>query len=345
MTDARETRETREARTTREAREIHQTAVLLPAPPAVVATPAEQHRIDAALSRALSRAIHHDAVGAARREQALRLAGPTVVAASVAAVLGWCALAVGGTSSTPRDHRPVVAAPAAVVALHHASQAALLTSSTSPVGDDQFVYTRSTVVSNDGALGDGPVLGDPHEREVWVAQDPGPVDRVGVIREFGQDWPMEAGAPAPVGMSRPTYEWLDSLPTDPDALLTEIENDVWPVDADLDPDQSVFSRIGGLVAEGLVPPRTMAALFEAVTRIPGVTVDPDATDAVGRHGIGVSRGDDVIRSVWVFDPQTYEVLGTRDYLVTTGGDVLFGATAVLERGVADRSGERPGYAG
>jgi hypothetical protein len=99
--------------------------------------------------------------------------------------------------------------------------------------------------------------------------------------------------------------------------------------------------IGGLVGEGLVPPRVAAALFEAATRIPGVTVDPGATDALGRRGTGISRADRTVRSVWVLDPGSYEVLGTRDYFVGPGPDVLYGATAVLERGVADRVGERP----
>lgn len=168
---------------------------------------------------------------------------------------------------------------------------------------------------------------------------------VGIIREFGQDWPMDAGGPAQPSVVRPTYAWLDALPTDPDALLTEIENDVaiGNVGGDMggDRDQVVFNRIGTLVTEGIVPPEVTAALLEAVTRIPGVLIEPDATDALGRSGIGVARSDDTIRSIWIFDTQTYEVLGTRDYFVTTRGDVLLGATAVLERGVADSAGDPP----
>ncbi len=163
-----------------------------------------------------------------------------------------------------------------------------------------------------------------------------------MIREFGQDWPIGSGSPSPVGLGRPTYEWLQSLPTDPDDLLTEIESSI-PLlgSADLDRDQYVFTSIRDLVSEGLVPPRVAAALFEAATRIPGVTVDHSATDALGRHGIGISRADRTMRNVLVLDPDSYQVLGTRGYFVGPGPDMLAGATAVLERGVSDRVGERP----
>jgi hypothetical protein len=36
-------------------------------------------------------------------------------------------------------------------------------------------------------------------------------------------------------------------------------------------DQYVFERIGDLITEGLVPPRLAHALFQALTKIPGVS--------------------------------------------------------------------------
>ncbi len=59
-----------------------------------------------------------------------------------------------------------------------------------PVRDDQFVYVRSLVRSNEGTF-DGPVkLGAPHRREIWVSQDSAPITRIGVIRESGKGVPM-----------------------------------------------------------------------------------------------------------------------------------------------------------
>ena len=335
---------------------LHDLMVLLPAPAAQAPTDRERLRIEGRVAAMVEReaAAAVAAVAAERRRKhALAWASPTLVATSMALVAVWVALAVAGDgSSTPVDRsRPVAAAPRAVAVLNQASQAALTHSATmAPVRDDQFAYTRSTVISNEGAYGEAPVLGAPHEREIWMSQDPAPVEEIGIIREFGQDWPMDAGAPARPSVVRPTYAWLDALPADPDTLLTTIENDVaignvgggdTGGDMGSERDQVVFNRIGTLVSEGVVPPEVTAALLEAVTRIPGVVIEPDATDALGRSGIGIARSDDTIRSIWIFDARTYEVLGTRDYFVTPRGDVLLGATAVLERGVADRAGGPP----
>ena len=311
--------------------------VLLPAPQTAAISAEERCRIDSGLAVLLERHHRTDL----RRNRRARFAGPAVVSASVAAVAVLCALAVGGGPTAPVDRtRPVVATPQAVAVLQQASNA-VVADRAPVVGENQFVYTRSTVISNEGVLGELPSVGAPHEREIWISQDPGPVTQVGVIREFGQDWPLSGGGPVPEGVVRPTYAWLDSLPADPDDLLAEIESDVATVDADLDRDHVVFSRIGDLVREGLVPPRVAAALFEAATRIPGVRVESDASDALGRRGIGISHEDRLVRSVWIFDPQTFEVIGTRDYAVLDGPDLLIGASAVLERAVTDTAGLAP----
>ena len=95
-----------------------------------------------------------------------------------------------------------------------------------------------------------------------------------------------------------------------------------------------------------MPPRTAAALYRAVTRIDGVEVDRRAVDALGRGGIGISRSDVRFRTrtTWIFDTDTYELLGTRWFFTHTDGspDTLFGATAVLESAVVDEPGQVPG---
>jgi hypothetical protein len=318
----------------------HDLTALLPRPPARHLTLEEDRRIAARLDLLVRR----DNAAQQRRERHSVLASAAVVVGCVASVAVWAALAIGGGgASSPIDRsRPIAAAPAAVVVLQRASQAALVSQTSAvSVGDNQFAYTRSTVISNEGGYGGQPFLGAPHKREIWMSQDRDPVSEIGIIREFGQDWPMDAGIAAPPSVVRPTYEWLDALPTDPDDLLTEIESDVAIGDSNGDRDQVVFNRIGTLVVEGLVPADVTSALFDAVTRIPGVATMSNATDALGRQGIGISRSDGTLRSVWVFDPQSYEVLGTRDYFVMPGADLLIGASAILERGVVDQVGMTP----
>ena len=75
-------------------------------------------------------------------------------------------------------------------------------------------------------------------------------------------------------------------------------------------------------------------------------VDRGATDALGRHGTGISRADERFhtRTTWIFDAETFDLLGTRWFFTHPDGspDTLFGATAVLETAVVDRAGQEPG---
>ncbi|MGW5235542.1 CU044_5270 family protein [Streptomyces nodosus] len=229
------------------------------------------------------------------------------------------------------------------------------------VTDDQFVYVRTLQTENDGTFG-GPVkLTKPREREVWMSQQAAPVIDVGLIHEDGSYYPIEVGVPDgepavgyPAGLSRPTYTWLASLPTDPDALLrrltTEITRDQDQRDTpaeDRDQAQDTFDTIGELLRETVMPPKTAAAFYKAAAKIPGVTVDPDAVDAAGRHGIGVARdntrtGD---RTTWIFNSTTLDYLGERSYLIrdTSMGKkgTLINKSAVLERAVVNALREKP----
>lgn len=312
-------------------------------PPPTEITLSPEHR--ARLARRVHTAIDDHDRGARRTG---RVAAPALLVAcsTILALLTWGAIddiATDPRSPSPRD-RAVATAPAATLVLESAATAALA-APTLDVREDQFVYTRSAVLSNDGRLG-GPVrLGEVHEREVWFGQDTGPYGwDDDVIRELGQDWPIDYSGPAAAGVGRPTYAWLASLPTDPDALLDVLYAEARTVERQ-EPEQAVFELIGNLVNEQAVPPRTAAAFYRATTLIPGVEVERDATDALGRQGIGVSRADAAFRTrtTWVFDPDSYELMGMRSWFTHTDGspDILFGATAILERGIVDEAGTVP----
>ncbi|WP_327297689.1 MULTISPECIES: CU044_5270 family protein [unclassified Streptomyces] len=229
------------------------------------------------------------------------------------------------------------------------------------VTDDQFVYVKTLQTEGEGKLG-GPVkLTKPREREVWMSQKTGPVTHVGLIHQDGSYFPIEVGVPDgeravgyPAGLNRPTYKWLASLPTDPDALLrrltTEITRDQDRRDTpakDRDQAQDTFDAIGALLEETVMPPKTAAALYKAAAKIPGVMVDSDAVDAAGRHGIGVARdntrsGD---RTTWIFNSTTLQYLGERTYLIrdTSMGKkgTLTNKSAVLKRAVVNALREEP----
>ncbi|MGW6058771.1 CU044_5270 family protein [Streptomyces sp. NPDC055189] len=250
---------------------------------------------------------------------------------------------------------------------------ASLNADTPRVKASQFVYTRSLVQGNEGEL-DGPVkLGAPYKQQTWLSQDPAPVTNIGMIRESGkgammpgQDVPIEASAvdgsddsgAIPEGPDRPTYNWLASLPTDPDALLEKLYAETEPADERETKAQAVFDKIGDLLGATVMPPENAAAFYKAAAKLPGVTEVPDAVDAAGRHGIGITLDESsyATRSEWIFDKESFEYLGSRGYMTKDhkpGGkpgkagnpEVLYGSDAVLERAVVDQKGMEPESAG
>ncbi len=70
-----------------------------------------------------------------------------------------------------------------------------------------------------------------------------------------------------------------------------------------------------------------------------MTVVPNATDAIGRHGIAVAMTDVGIRREWIFSKRTLLYLGERDVKVADG--TIFGVSAVLQRAFVDHAGQIP----
>ncbi|MGW7072527.1 CU044_5270 family protein [Streptomyces sp. NPDC054855] len=260
------------------------------------------------------------------------------------------------------------ATPGATVTLDRIANASLK-SGTQRVKDSQFVYVRSLVRSNEGEL-DGEVkIGAPYTEEVWLNQNPAPVTDIGMTRASGkgapmdgQDLPIEASAvdgsddsgAIPEGPDRPTYDWLASLPTDPDALLKKLYAETKVTGERETKAQAVFDRIGGLVGGTIMPPENAAAFYKAAAKLPGVVQVPDAVDAAGRHGIGITIEESAFatRGEWIFDKKTFAYLGSRGYMTKNhkpGGkpgkagnpEVFNGSSAVLERAVVDQRGMKP----
>src|SRR5260370_36822724 len=88
-------------------------------------------------------------------------------------------------------------------------------------------------------------------------------------------------------LNDPTYRLLQTLPTNPHALLAMI----YPVERGHGPRpaQEAFVTTGDLLRHTIAPPKVAAALYRAAALIPGVTLVPDATDAIGQHGVAIAR--------------------------------------------------------
>ncbi|RPK37208.1 hypothetical protein EES39_31040 [Streptomyces sp. ADI92-24] len=271
-----------------------------------------------------------------------------VSALALAGVLaGGIALSTGDDHGTTAATSSAPAVRGAGGLLHRLSTVALA-SDAPVVRDDQFLYTRSKIQEADITSGKA-VLSPLHEEQLWSAQDPRPLKKLGLVRADGEDSvinaPLGDDNGTPAGLDRPTYNWLATLSTDPDELLAYLYAHVTK-DPDQETDQIVFEQIGSWLG-GLVPPKTAAALYQAAAKIPGVQEVPDAKDAIGRSGLGIVREDTRYgnRSEWVFDKDDYSFLGSRNYLTkdTPWGKsgTLLSSSAEIEHGVADKAGQAP----
>jgi hypothetical protein len=258
---------------------------------------------------------------------AIAVAGAAVLAAAIALTVR------PGTTSG--------ASPAAVRLLAKIATVAAR-QPTPAVRDSQFWYIESWVAYQvcDGGSGSNCVLEKPHERQVWQSVSNQCV--TGLARENGQDTPLVFSSnylhcPYRGSVNDPTYRFLQSLPTDPRALLGLIEREM---QGQLPRPEEAFTTIGDLLGEAIAPPRVSAALYRAAALIPGVAVVADSTDAVGRHGVAVAFTYQGTRTEWIFSKQTLQYLGERDVNVANGS--MTGESAVLQRAFVDRAGQLPG---
>jgi hypothetical protein len=142
-------------------------------------------------------------------------------------------------------------------------------------------------------------------------------------------------------LNDPTYRLLQTLPTNPHTLLAliyRVERGHGP-----GPGQEAFVTIGDLLRNTIAPPKVAAALYRAAALIPGVTLIPHATDAIGRHGVAVGRigpgADGGIRDELIFSRATLQLIGERTVIARTG--VTTSAAAIIDRAFVDHHGQIP----
>jgi hypothetical protein len=264
-----------------------------------------------------------------RRKPVIVIAAAGAAALAAAIVL---ALLPGNTPGTSPAATRLLAKIATVAAGQPSQQ----------VRNSQFWYIKSWVsdlVCNGGS-GNNCVLEKPHETEIW--QSVSNLCVTGLLRAEGQDTPLTFSSnylrcPYQGGVHDPTYRFLQSLPTGPGALLSLIERDM---QGQLPRPEEAFTTIGDLLGAAIAPPQVSAALYRAAALIPGVTVVPDAIDAIGRHGVAVAYTFLGVRTEWIFSKKTLSYLGARNVNVATGSSA--GVSAVLRRAFVDHAGQIPG---
>jgi len=131
----------------------------------------------------------------------------------------------------------------------------------------------------------------------------------------------------PNGTTNPelVYPDLSGLPTDPEKLRLAIQNHEAPGVSD-EPGKPLgtletIENLGGLLSRPNASSALRAAAFNALAELPGVELDQNATDLVGRMGyvISYSHGHG-LRIELIFDPNTSVFLGERVLLADPGQD-------------------------
>lgn len=269
-------------------------------------------------------------------QPATRRRRPAIVIsmAGVAALAAAAAIALAVALPSGPGYSPAAVRLLAKVATTAASQP-------SPqVSDNQFWYIKSWVAYQNCDASNRCVLQKPHERQIWLSVSNLCV--AGLLREDGHDDTLAADGsyvrcPWRGVVNDPTYRLLQSLPTDPHALLSLIERQMQGQQPRA---EEAFTTIGDLLREAVAPPPISAALYRAAALIPGVTVVQDAADAIGRTGVAVAMTYQGVRSEWIFSKQTLLYLGERDVNVASGS--IVGESAVLQRAFVNHAGQLPG---
>lgn len=265
------------------------------------------------------------------RRLLLRVAVAGTAAAAVAG--GIVLVRQDGDANTPR-----MAALSAAQLLHKAADRSRAAGAGMPIpSNDQYVYTKTYITRTYVKDGRTKTWTD----ESWTSVDGSKPSRRQEFGKIHNDPPLGKHEV----MWPPTeYAKLAKWPTDPDKLLKLLRMDNTGAMADM----SAFTNACQFFAvPRVMPPGLEAATFEAVAKIPGIRIDHQAVDALGRRGIAVSYPKNDF--AFIFDSKTYGYLGVR--LKGSTADLVDGKfkyhdwyhemRSLEVKGVVDRIGQRP----
>lgn len=236
------------------------------------------------------------------------------------------------------------------------------------IRDDQFVYTEQEdyhwKMRDDIVLGEGCAMTQEGHafgvRETWWSVDG---QHVGLSREHKDNGKVVERSVAKQLRGKHSVNFYreaeDELPTDPEGMYRYVyglePGQEKPSGAQADRD--AYEKAAALLTGQLLPSKVEVALYRALARIPGLTVYEGAEDVAGRTGVSVGIegtfpgdfGQGRARHELLFDERSLAFLGENAINVDTPddrcevlkvGDLVW-SVAILERGVVDRTGQRP----
>jgi hypothetical protein len=277
----------------------------------------------------------------------------SIVAAGAAAAAAIVLL--GGTSAT-------VSASAARL-LHQAARAARHDRAVATLEPGQYLYTKSvdaylgTTAGTrpDGTTWEYSVL-LPTTREIWLGRD-----ETGWLHETGGEptWLSERDRQAWIAAGRPDLASGPSdtrlapgpgatgemtslhLPSEPDALYAALKSEAEGNGNGTY--EEMYTLIGDALRENYTTPAQRAALYEVAARLPGIELAGRTVDSAGRPAlaVGMVSGDQHARSVLLFDPTSYALLGEQTTVLAGNSagypaGTVVGHATYLEQRVVDR---------
>ncbi|EID52565.1 CU044_5270 family protein [Saccharomonospora xinjiangensis] len=155
------------------------------------------------------------------------------------------------------------------------------------------------------------------------------------------DWFSERPCEEPAGWHNPTPEWQASLPKDPGALYERLRDDA-PENSRGDAELLVYAA--DALRSGVLGKEVRAALYEALTKVPGLEITEEEATLDGRVGTALGIEDGTQRQEIIIDPDTGEFIGERTVLSEGNGDLPEGTVlshSSVTTAVVDDAGDRP----
>jgi hypothetical protein len=297
-------------------------------------------RAEALFARIVAEHAREERVSVRRSRHPLRW----LAAAGLATAGAVFAIAIG-VGLSPEAVTPAAAA---------LRQAADVARTQEGIPSGQYLYVRSDnatlafgTVPVDPSDVEGPLIECcealvPHVRELWLGDSAGDARlrerRAGELRFVSEEererW-VELGRPkldaktpfSGILVGLPPHSWYDGpldLPSDANAIYEEFERDAEldhtspGAPEDVDVSGSMLLHFSDVLREARATPEQRAAAYEALARVPGLSLVGDVTDRLGRPGVAIALdvvdnepSDFLYRYVLVFDPQTANLLEER----------------------------------
>jgi hypothetical protein len=213
-------------------------------------------------------------------------------------------------------------------------------------GPHEWIYT-DVLQATSSAGGGGYLAGAPDgrvEQKTWVRVDyeESAYLKNGKLVIEASNVPRsaktgQAVVPVPFGWPSVSYQYLNSLPTNPAQLLAVIRHNLAtlpnPIGADGTGNVGIFNAVQILMQNTVLPPRLLAALYGVLASDPGVHFERSVTDLAGRTGVGfwtVQEG--YLKEQIVVNPKSYAYMGYVDVAVRAHASTALDGTAHFHRG-------------